>query len=197
MRRFHAHKNTPLSNIDSQQGTSLLEVMIAGFLFMVGLLGLLATQGLSMKLSNASTTHTSATILVSELYDRIKANPEAMAAGHYKTANYSSANWKTVRDCSNVEFTCTPLQQAMFDQARWKANLESQFPSGVQATIVQAAAANSQFQINIIWLDRIQTDANLDNQEDNMGSNCAKGADRPANEKAVCALMDFGTMGVF
>lgn len=197
MKKFKTQINRPLSSLKLQEGTSLIEVMIAGFLFVVGLLGLLATQGLAIKMSNSSSMHTSATILVSELYDRVKANPVAMEAGHYTTANFKAADWGGVRDCSNVELTCTPLQQAMFDQARWKASLESQFPSNVTATIVRTAAANSQFQVNIIWQDAIQTDVNQDFQEDNKSSNCANGADRPANEKAVCALMDFGTMGVF
>ena len=88
MKKFKTQFNRPLSSLKLQEGTSLIEVMIAGFLFVVGLLGLLATQGLAIKMSNSSSMHTSATILVSELYDRVKANPVAMEAGHYTTANF-------------------------------------------------------------------------------------------------------------
>lgn len=180
----------------SQQGASLLEVMIAGLLFMVGLLGLLATQGLAMKLSNASVLDTSATILVSDLYDRIKANPTAMEAGYYSTANFKSADWKQAKDCSNVTLICTPTEQAAYDLAHWKVNLQTNFPSAVEATIARVAGS-SQYEIELIWQEQLENDANNDGVEDKTSTNCAKGQGRPANERAVCAMLDFGSMGVF
>jgi type IV pilus assembly protein PilV len=181
----------------SQKGSSLLEVMIAGFLFMIGLLGLLATQGLAMKLSNSSVLYTNATILVSELYDRIKANPTAMQSGAYSTSAYNAANWSSAKDCSNTSLTCTPGEQATYDLSRWKATLQSQFPAGALAKIARTAVNDSQYTVQLIWSERVENDADGDGQEDVVTSNCANGDNRRANEKAVCAILDFGGMGEF
>ncbi len=179
-----------------QKGASLLEVMIAGLLFMVGLLGLLATQGVAMKLSNASVLDTSATILVSDLYDRIKANPTAMEQGYYTTARFKAANWKSVKNCSDITLVCAPTEQAAYDLAHWKVNLQSSFPSNVEATLAPVGGS-SQYEVELIWQEQVENDANNDGVEDQQSSNCAKGERRPANERAVCALLDFGSMGVF
>ena len=182
---------------NSQKGSSLLEVMIAGVLFMVGLLGLLATQGLSMKLSNSSVQYTNAGVLISDLYDRMRANPDGTDEGKYSTSAFNSASLANAPDCDKGTTVCTSTQLATYDLAIWKANLQSQFPSGVSALITRSGASTTQYAVQIIWLAQVENDSNLDGVEDAKGSNCAKGDNRPANERAVCTTLDVGTMEIF
>ena len=109
-----------------QSGAALLEVMLAGILFMVGMLGLLATQGLAMKLANTSSLHTNAAILVADLSDRMKANHAGAIAGDYVINLTTGAAPAGLVDCASSDVTCTPAQLAIYDLSQWQNTIKNQ-----------------------------------------------------------------------
>ena len=185
------------NSLKHQDGSSLLEVMIAGVLFMVGLLGLLATQGLSLKLSTQSVDETNASVLIADLYDRMRANPDGTDNNGYTTAIFNAVDIGSVTDCAASTANCTSLELAQYDLAVWKANVTSRFPAATTARVDPVVADSSQYNIQLVWLAQVDNDANSDGVKDAQGSNCANGENRPANERAVCSVIDVGVMEIF
>lgn len=85
----HTHK-LPV-NKRTQQGTSLLEVMISVLIMAVGLLGIAAMQATALRNSQGSTERSQAVILSYSIVDAMRANRVAAIAGEYNTTGWMCA----------------------------------------------------------------------------------------------------------
>ncbi len=83
----HTHK-LPV-NKRTQQGTSLLEVMISVLIMAVGLLGIAAMQATALRNSQGSTERSQAVILSYSIVDAMRANRVAAIAGEYNTGGWA------------------------------------------------------------------------------------------------------------
>lgn len=70
-------------HISHQRGVTLLEVMIAVFVLGVGMLGVAALQGSSMRFTNNSLERTMAVILTETLAELLRANPDIARQGGF------------------------------------------------------------------------------------------------------------------
>lgn len=95
----------------NQQGLSLIEVLVAVFVFSLGILGLSSTQLVGLKASTGTNTRNQAEFLASDILERIRANrtnassyeigPNAPAPKNPKTVAQTDLNeWK--RQINNV-----------------------------------------------------------------------------------------------
>jgi type IV pilus assembly protein PilV len=113
------------SNRDnSQDGFTLLEVLIAIVVLALGLLGLAGLQAASLRNNHSAYLRSQATLLAYDMADRMRANPEAAKNGDYNTA--APAN---NAQCSTMD-GCTFTQMAQRDKFEWAAAVATAMPSG-------------------------------------------------------------------
>jgi len=106
-----------------ERGFSLLEVLIALLVLSVGLLGIAGLQTVSLRFNHQSYERTQATVLISEIFEKIVANPVAARSGSFDTIDDTdtSASFTGYGSCPA---SCTPTQLATFDLFRWKLSIE-------------------------------------------------------------------------
>jgi type IV pilus assembly protein PilV len=126
----------------SQGGFTLLEVMIAMVIFAVGMLGLAGIQALSLESSHSSYSRSQAVLLASDMVDRMKANPSALASYVIDTATTPSAPSPL---CNAAE--CNNTEMAAFDLWQWKTALPVTLLSGKGSITV----AGSIYTITVHW----------------------------------------------
>ena len=103
--------------IIKQKGISLLEVLISVLVLSVGLLGLGGLQLYALKGSNDAHFRTTASILASDLGDRIRINPEGVASGGYELSESQSTaicGNTAIKLCTGSN-TCSAAELANFD----------------------------------------------------------------------------------
>jgi len=105
-----------------ERGFSLLEVLIALLVLSVGLLGIAGLQTVSLRFNHQSYERTQATVLISEIFEKIAANPVAARGGSFDPVldTDTSASF-SYGPCPT---SCTPAQLAAFDLFRWKLSIE-------------------------------------------------------------------------
>lgn len=146
---------SPIPSFISQQGMTLLEVMIALVIFSIGMLGLAALQVTGLRDSGNAERRTQATVLSNDLIERmrantagLKANAASIASGDYTdaTISYSTINCATppVPYCedkgSTAASACTPNQMAAFDAHTIFCQSGQRMPSGSLAVVCTDAA---------------------------------------------------------
>ena len=95
-------------------GFTLLEVLIALVVLSIGLLGIAALQGVGLRSSQGAYLTSQASLLAYDMADRIRANPDTVAAGATVTT-----------DCTVAD---TGLAGA--DLQEWSCAVEALLPSG-------------------------------------------------------------------
>ncbi|PWQ98608.1 type IV pilus modification protein PilV [Leucothrix pacifica] len=102
----------------TQRGFSLMEVLVSVIVLSIGLLGLGGLQMTSLKGSNNAHFRTVASLAATDLADRMRANPIAVAAAHYESA-YVLATCKNPPEklCESTVL-CTPEELADYDVFR-------------------------------------------------------------------------------
>ena len=106
-----------------ERGFSLLEVLIALLVLSVGLLGIAGLQTVSLRFNHQSYERTQATVLISEIFEKIAANPVAARSGSFDPVldTDTSASFSGYGSCPA---SCTPTQLATLDLFRWKRSIE-------------------------------------------------------------------------
>jgi len=103
-----------------QQGITLIEVLVTMVVMSVGLLGLAGLQTTSVKDGLDNAKRSQVTWLVTEIIERVRANPEGRATGYNTTINSSECPTAPAQQCADnsqgdASITCTPNQAAAFD----------------------------------------------------------------------------------
>lgn len=102
----------------NQTGFTLLEVLVALFVFSIGFLGLAALQTLSLRFTHQSYERTQAALQAYEIIDRMRANREGL--DNY-TPTAAGATPTAAVDCASAD--CTPAQMAAYDLNEWLARV--------------------------------------------------------------------------
>lgn len=136
----------------SNQGFSLIEVLVSVFILSVGLLGLAGLQGFSLKQASNSYYRGQAIQLTYDMADRIRANAEYAKTGGvyvYETTsepdNFGSA-------CSSVASPCNPTEMAKKDIYEWWGEVSSSnsvLPKGIG----EVSFVDPVFTIKVTWDD--------------------------------------------
>lgn len=106
-----------------QLGFNLIEVMVALVILSLGVLGMAALQGTSIKQNQSAYMRTQANQLAYDIIDRMRVNPEALTS--YLNVTSGTAN----ADCLAVA-GCTQVQMAANDLSEWFAAIDTDLPSG-------------------------------------------------------------------
>ncbi len=111
-----------------QSGFGMLEILIAMTLIAFGLLGMAGLQASSLRYQKTAHFRSIASIAMSDMAERIRANTQAAHDGKYM-ASADSMSAGTVPTCSGAG-TCSSNQIAAFDVATWLQELSRNLPEG-------------------------------------------------------------------
>ena len=114
----------------TQQGITLIEILIAVLIFSLGLIGVAGLLVMATGANHGGYLRTQVTYLAQNMADRMSANPIGVWSGAYDSDEYPLAVSKS---CSGVP-GCTPEDLAVHDQEMWSSQLETFLPNG-KATI--------------------------------------------------------------
>lgn len=147
-----------------QRGVSLIEVLVAMLIVSLGVLSVSGLLASASRYGKTSEYRAVATLLVSDIVDRIRANKAALDPGAptpgVATAYNVTAAYETWADepagpvaCANVD-ACTAAEIVAQDKAEWSQAVFRGLPGG--AGFVQLSAdpkANPTADVWVAWLD--------------------------------------------
>lgn len=145
----------------SQRGMSLIECLVALVVLAVGMMGTATLILEGLRNAHVALLRTQAVILVSDMIERIRANPGA--GGAYDCASYPAG--PAQRACAATDaadaVTCTPDQLAEDDLARWHNSARTALPledAPCAANVIYAPAAASdeadRYRVAVSWRTR-------------------------------------------
>jgi type IV pilus assembly protein PilV len=137
--------------VKGQSGFTLIELLIAMLILSGGLLGLVATQTLSLKKNNSAYQLSQATQYAYDLADRMRANRQALTVYTTKTMAQVEKKDDCLPDPPNKPLTndCTPSVMAENDLYEWYKELKFHLP-GFDVT-TKPSVTNGIYTITIKW----------------------------------------------
>ena len=95
----------------------MMEVLISVLILAIGLLGVASLQLWGLRYNQSAYLRSQATIVAYDIVDRMRANPNGVAAGYYNTI--SSASLPSDPGCITATTGCTAQQLANYDILAW------------------------------------------------------------------------------
>lgn len=126
---------------------TLIEALVTVVIMSIGLLGLAALQNTSVKFTYDSYLRTQSSMLASDLFDRMRANP---------TVDYTDITATTGTDCTASDCNATTMMQ--YDFVQWRAQRDAIFNTNVNVVLTQDPAGV--FSLEFKW-DSRTTDGDL------------------------------------
>lgn len=150
--------SSPRALRTQQFGFTLIEVLIAVLVLSIGLIGVAALQGMSLKNTQSAFMRSQATALAYDVTDRMRANVLSAQLGLYDPSTAA-----TVTACKSTT-GCTPQDMAKHDLAEWNAAIATYLPlgqgfvcldstptDGTSATSPACDGSGTQFAVKIWW----------------------------------------------
>ena len=158
----------------SQSGFTLIEVLVAVLVLSIGLVGVAALQGVSLKNTQSAFMRSQATALAYDLADRMRANRLSAEVGLYDPDTAA-----TVAACKSTT-GCIPQDLAKHDLAEWNASIATYLPmgqgfvcldstpaDGVSAASPACDGSGTQFAVKIWWDENRDGEIENDNTSAN------------------------------
>ncbi|EGG98963.1 Type IV fimbrial biogenesis protein PilV [gamma proteobacterium IMCC2047] len=127
-------------NKKSQQGITLIEVLVALLVLSIGLVGLAALQLNSLRFNHSAFLRTQSTVLAYDIIDSMRVNRDKARDGVYNVSTGS---------CT----TCSTNALANTDLVRWKASLAASLPAGDGSVSTLATGATRVVQVTVQWAE--------------------------------------------
>ena len=149
------------------KGVTLIEMMVAVLVLSIGLLGIAGLQAATSKYKINTWSRSSASLLLSDLSERVRINPDAAGtsfAGEGVTTvseHLLADDWATQQAAgltitTNCETTaCTASQRATYDLLIWRQRVRDSMPQG--AALVSGDRRNG-LDVTMMWFDKEQVD---------------------------------------
>jgi type IV pilus assembly protein PilV len=156
---------------NSAKGFTLLEVLVAMVLLSIGLLGVARLQMFGLQNTGNAYFRTQASGLLTELIERVRANPQGALDNHYSVA-MPSCNLVVSKNC--VTNSCSESELALFDMytvkcglngANDKSGVDELLPNGVlvlnctDTDSTPAAAPCVEYTASVSWSETNDDDA--------------------------------------
>ena len=117
------------------RGLSLIEVLVALFITVIGIMGAVTLQATSLKANRAAYFRTQAGYITADMASRMRANTPGVAASAYNAI--STATVPADPTCIRTTDGCTATELALQDQREW-----AQYFSNVQGVELGIADAD-------------------------------------------------------
>jgi type IV pilus assembly protein PilV len=151
------------------KGAGLIEVLVAIFIFSVGMLGIAALTSAAVKYQTGNVVRGAVAASIGDITDRIRGNltdasgfsppgvgttTTSVSAGYNYTATYTAQQSATIAfptspDCGAA--VCTPAEMTNYDIANWRRDIRQKLPGG--AALLQGNVANG-FDVTVMWFDK-------------------------------------------
>ena len=137
------------------QGVALIEVLVAILVVSLGMLAMAGLLSTSTRFGKTSEFRSVATLLATDLADRMRANFGSTAGAVYAqlTPTTLATGMPEVATCADVK-ACTQAELAAVDVADWQAALFRALPSGTGYV-----SANGDYTLFDVWVIWRETDA--------------------------------------
>ena len=142
-----------------QHGAALIEALVSVLILSIGLLGMVGLQTSAIRYEQNSWARTAVSNQVSDIADRIRANPDTVINGYTYTPTYTieraaidtnpSTVFNIATDCLTVP--CNAAQLTTFDLTQWRRNLNTRIPGSVGFI---SGDSNSAYNVSIAWFDK-------------------------------------------
>jgi type IV pilus assembly protein PilV len=143
------------------RGLTLVECLIALVVLSIGLMGMARLMLEGLRNGHGALLRTQAVNLVTDMAERIRANPSARVA--YECASYGGA--PSSHHCAPTDSAagtnCTAVELAEDDLARWIAAASATLPlasdtcaANVEYTAADKSDEPERFHISVAWLER-------------------------------------------
>lgn len=132
------------------QGVAMIEVLVAILVVSLGILAMAGLLSTSTRFGKTSEFRSVATLLASDIADRMRANFGSAAGMVYaqQTPSALATGIPAEATCVNPD-ACTPAEMAGVDLAQWQAALYKALPSGTG--YIGANADYTLFDVWVIW----------------------------------------------
>ncbi len=149
-------KYIPTKQVSMQfsKGFSLIEVLVSMLILSLGLLGVAGLQTTSLRSNQTAYFRSQATAAASDIIDRMRANPQGVAAGKYDAIDTASLP----SDPNCIASGCNAENLADHDIIDWATNTLSSLPSGAGTVAVDdmgtaTDASDDVFVVTVSWSD--------------------------------------------
>ena len=150
----------------SHRGGSLIEVLVSIVIASIALLALAGVNASALRYTKMSQYRATATLLASDLGERMRANKGVDAvggvaatgffAGAYDYSSTDFAGQSTVATlpaqlCNTAASSCTPQQVAELDIAQWRILVRTQLPEG--SIFISRQSGQTAADVWVAWRD--------------------------------------------
>jgi type IV pilus assembly protein PilV len=143
-----------LRNIKSQDGATIIEVVVTLFIMAIGLLGLASLQMNAMKYEKGSSDRAGATMAAYDISEKIRANSSNALVDYVYLTEYNNS-YKAVHYASNncSSANCTSTQISENDINNWLNSVQQKLTAGTGYISVVVGAARPSLDIAVMWND--------------------------------------------
>ena len=144
--------------ISRQNGMTLIEVLVSLVILAIGMLGIASMLMVSNKANNSSYAKQQAVQCVYDIFDRMRANSQAVISGSYNISNINNSGLPSQPSQPSALCTasiCTPSQLATYDLWYWLSKDVTKLPggSGSIVTSLSGVAGNTVITVTVQWDD--------------------------------------------
>lgn len=122
----------------TQLGSSLIEILVSLLVIGVGMLGVASLQVYSLSSVKVSSVHTRASQLTENLAERMRANPDAVAAGEFTAIEIDTTEDPPAAPgnlCRDPDDACTAAEFVDADLWLWEIMARTTLPAGATISI--------------------------------------------------------------
>jgi type IV pilus assembly protein PilV len=138
----HSHTQTFAAGARRQRGFTLVESLVALVVISVGMLGIAGLYVEGLRAGRTTVYRMTAIDLVSDMADRIRANP---------TAGNAYAGAGANNGCAADAADLNPAQLAADDIFCWQQAVQTLLPAGAGAIAVVPGAGSNAYTISVTW----------------------------------------------
>lgn len=180
------HAARPLSFKTTEQGASLIEVLVAALVLSLGMLVLVGVQASSTQLAQLAQFRAEATRLGQSTVDRIRANPNNVN-GYALTVAYTGADAIPATPASCTIATCTEADLrtniASIDMSEMRQQARNILPSGdIRVVITNTVGVGVVADVWLMW-QQATTDSDIAGTVG--GTGCPNNINTPANTQCL------------
>ena len=143
-----------------QHGFTLLEVLVALAVLMIGMIAIAMLQTTGLSYNNSAYLRSQAIIQAHDMADRIYANPDGVASGAYGTAVSNPPSCLTTdgpdEEGNLPTLECTTRQLGQFDLDDWNDANALYLPSGAGTV---TGPVNGVYTITLTWTDNQRSES--------------------------------------